>query len=145
MIMNIITEQLAKKLPKQSELNKHNVVNPANFNELHKLLKSNKIKEIHVIDSTITNKIEPKTIIPVQNHINQTGTNILIGKQNLLGIDFIDTTNIYAQNGKGIITDCCGKNLNQNYEYPSHYICYITILARAMKINNIQGFLYNTT
>ena len=82
--------------------------------------------------------------MPVLDHINRTGTNILIGKQKLLGIDFIDTTTPYTHKINSIITNCCGETLNNFYEYPSHYICNITTLALAMNIKNIHGFLYNT-
>jgi len=141
--MNIITEQLANKLPKDSELQKYNIVNPTNFNQLHQLLKSNKIDEIHITDATTSTKKEPGTIIPVQNHINRTGTNILTRRQKLLGIDFIDMTNLYQTKKNSIITDCCGEILNNKYKYPSHYICHITTLALAMNIKKIYGFLYN--
>ena len=145
MIMKIITEQLAEQLPQDHELKKQNIVNPTNFNHIHQLLISSKIDEIIVTDSTINHKLKRGTIIPLHDHINRTGTNILRGKQKLLEINFIDTTKIYAKNINGIVTDCSGKKLNQNYEYPSHYICHITTLACAMNINNIQGFLYNIT
>ena len=116
MIMKIITEQLAEQLPQDHELKKQNIVNPTNFNHIHQLLISSKIDEIIVTDSTKNNKFKQGIILPIEDHINRTGANILRGKQKLLGIDFIDATNIYAQNGKSIITDCCGKNLNQKYE-----------------------------
>ena len=144
MKMNIITEQLANKLPKNSELQKYNIVNPTNFNQLHQLLKANKTNEINVIDLTSTTKEEHGKIISVQDHINRTGTNILTGKQKLLGIDFIDMTNLYQKKKNSIITNCCGEILNNKYDYPSHYICHITTLAHAMNIKNIYGFLYNT-
>ena len=144
MKMNIITEQLANKLPQNSELQKYNIVNPTNFNELYQQLKSKKTNEIHVIDLTSTPKEEHGMIISVQDHINRTGTNILIGRQKLLGIDFIDMTNLYQKKKNSIITNCCGEILNNKYEYPSHYICHITTLAMAMNIKNICGFLYNT-
>ena len=144
MIIKIITEQLAKKLHQNNELQKHNIVNPTNFNQLYQLLKSNKIDEIHVTDATTTKKKEPGTIIPVQDHINRTGKNILIGKQDFLAIDFLDITTPYTSMKNSIITDSCGQNLNKKYEYPSHYICHVTTLAHAMNIKNVHGFLYNT-
>ena len=143
--MNIITEQLANKLPKSSELQKYNIVNPTNFNELYQLLTFNKTNEIHVIDLTSTPNIKTGMIISVQDHINRTGTNILMGKQKFLGVDFIDMKGLYQSKKTSIITDCCGEALNNQYEYPSHYICNITTLAHAIKIRNIHGFLYNTT
>jgi len=144
MKMNIITKQLANKLPKNSELHKHNIVNPTNYNELYQQLKSNTVNEINVIDLTSTSKQEHGIIISVQDHINRTGTNILTGRQKRLGIDFIDMTNLYQKNKNSIITDCCGEILNNKYKYPSHYLCHITTLAHAMNIKNIYGFLYNT-
>ena len=142
--MNIITEQLANKLPQNSKLQKYNIVNPTNFNELYQQLKSKKTNEINVIDLTSTPKEDNGMIISVQDHINRTGTNILTGKQKLLGIDFIDMTNLYQKKKNSIITNCCGEILNNKYDYPSHYICHITTLARSMNIKNICGFLYNT-
>ena len=142
--MNIITEQLANKLPKDSELQKYKIVNPTNFNELYQQLKSNKTNEINIIDLTSTPKEEYGMIISVQDHINRIGTNILTGRQKLLGIDFIDMTNLYKKKKNSIITNCCGEILNNKYEYPSHYICHITTLAHAINIKNIYGFLYNT-
>ena len=141
--MNIITEQLANKLPKDSELQKYKIVNPTNFNELYQQLKSNKTNEINIIDLTSTPKEEYGMIISVQDHINRIGTNILTGRQKLLGIDFIDMTNLYKKKKNSIITNCCGEILNNKYEYPSHYICHITTLAHAINIKNIYGFLYN--
>ena len=145
MIMNIITSQLANKLQKDNKLLKHSIVNPKRFTQAYQLLKSNKIDEIHIIDSTSTNQHKPGTIISVQNHINRTGTNILTDKQKLLALDFIDITTPYIYKKNSIITNCCGETLNNNYEYPSHYICNITILAHAMNIKKVHGFLYNTS
>ena len=142
--MNIITEQLANKLPKESKLKHHKTINPTNFNPLYKLLKAITTNEIYIIDATHIPNKEPGTIIQIQDHINRTGTNILIGRQKLLNIDFIDITNLYTHKKNSIITNCCGTTLNNMYEYPSHYICHITILAHAMNIKNIHGFLYNT-
>jgi len=144
MVLNIITEQLANKLPEDSKLLKYNIINPVNFNQLYQLLTFNKISEICVTDSTATDNIEFGTIIPVKDHVNRTGTNILIGKQQFLRIDFIDMTNQYITKQNSIITDCCGKTLNNKYNYPSHYLCHIVCLAHALKINKINGFLYNT-
>ena len=104
MVLNIITEQLANKLPEDSKLLKYNIINPVNFNQLYQLLTFNKISEICVTDSTATDNIEFGTIIPVKDHVNRTGTNILIGKQQFLRIDFIDMTNQYITKQNSIIT-----------------------------------------
>ena len=142
--MKIITKQLAKKLPKNSKLNKYQIVNPKNFIQLYQLIKRANINEIQITDSTSTSRLSFGTIIEIEDHINRTGTNILIGNQKFLDIDFIDMTNLYKSNQNSVITNCCGETLNIHHEYPSHYICHITTLAHAMNIKIIQGFLYNT-
>lgn len=144
MILKLITEQLAKKLSKENDLMGYKIINPQNFNQMYNLLQTNNIKEIHIIDSTKTKKANSGTILSVKDHINRTGSNILIGKQKFLGIDFIDMKNIYSYNKESVITNCSGKILNKNHEYPSHYICHIATLAHAININKIHGFLYNT-
>ena len=144
MIMNIITSQLAKKLQKDNKLLKFNIVDPTRFTQTHQLLTSNNIDEIHIIDATRNIHNKPGAIISVHNHINRTGINILIDKQKLLSINFIDITTPYIYKKDSIITNCCGETLNNNYEYPSHYMCNITILAHAINIKKIHGFLYNT-
>ena len=52
-------------------------------------------------------KIKKNETIQVRDHINSTGTNILIGKQKTLCIDFTDLTNLYAYNQNSVITECC--------------------------------------
>ena len=63
MKMNIITEQLANKLPKDSKLKHHKTINPTNFNPLYKLLKSIATNEIYIIDATHIPNKEPGTIV----------------------------------------------------------------------------------
>ena len=58
-------------------------------------------------------------------------------------IDFIDIQKIYKTDKNYIITDCCGKALNLQYAYPSHYLCNIALIARAMKYENIKAYLVN--
>ena len=52
--MNIITKQLAEKLPKDSILKKHNIVDPTNFNQTYQLLSHNQTNDIYVTDFTTT-------------------------------------------------------------------------------------------
>ena len=143
-MLKIITQQLAKILPQNHVLQKNQTIDPTNFNKLNKLLNSIIIKEICVFDATMSMKIKKNEIIQVRDHINSTGTNILIGKQKKLCIDFTDLTNLYEHNQNGVITECYGEILNTEKEFPSHYLCHITTLARAMGFNKITGYLYNT-
>ena len=79
----------------------------------------------------------------VKDHINRTGQNPLRGKQKKLNIDFIDMSNLYKYNKNAVITDCCGQKLNLNYSYPNHYLCNISIIARASGVKEISGYLIN--
>ncbi len=143
MKLSVITEQLSKKLPKENGLQKLTIVNPDNFESIYKLLDSHNITELKITDATSTKKIAAGNTVQVKDHINKTGSSPLIGKQIFLEIDFIDITGAYSFDKNAIITVCCGETLNKQYEYPSHFLCHITILARALKIPIIKGLLYN--
>ena len=144
MKLRVITKQLSKKLPIENKLQKLINISHANFESIYELIHSKKITELHVTDATYSNKIPKGKTVQVKDHINKTGSSILIGRQALLNIDFIDITETYSFEKKAIITVCCGETLNKNLDYPSHFLCHITILAHALKIPTIKGFLYNT-
>ena len=144
MKLRVITEQLSNKLPPENKLQKLTKIHHDNFESIYKLINPKKITELHITDATYSNKISKGITVQVKDHINKTGSSILIGKQTLLNIDFIDMAEVYSYGKKAIITVCCGETLNKNLDYPSHFLCHITILARALKIPTIKGFLYNT-
>ena len=140
--MKIITQQLANKLQRDHELLSNYIANPLDYSKLKSIF--NNIHQTTIYDITYNKKIKNGEIVGVKDHINKTGTNPLIGKQKELSIDFIDITRIYQNNKKNdVITTCCGKKLNTKYTYPSHYLCNITILARACNIQTISAFLIN--
>ena len=144
MKLRVITKQLSKKLPLENKLQKLTNISHDNFESIYKLIHSKKITELHVTDATYSNKIPKRKTVQVKDHINKTGSSILIGRQTLLNIDFVDMTETYSFEKNAIITVCCGETLNKNLDYPSHFLCHITILAHALKIPTIKGFLYNT-
>jgi len=139
--MKIITQQLAKKLPRDHKLLSNQTVNPQDYSTLYSLL--SKAQQLTIYDITSTKKHSHETIFSVTDHINRTGNNPLIGHQIELGIDFIDITKLYLKEQNSVITDCCGKELNRKYLYPSHYLCNITILAKALDIQKISAYLVN--
>ena len=143
MKLSVITKQLSNKLPPENTLQKLTNINHANFESIYKLIHSKKITELHVTDATYSNKVSKGKTVQVKDHINKTGSSMLIGKQALLNIDFIDMTKTYSFEQNAIITVCCGETLIKNFDYPSHFICHITALAHALKIPTIKGFLYN--
>jgi len=143
MRLSIISEQLFTKITPENKLYTLTRVNPNNFECIYKILHQKQITELQITDATSSNKIPQGGTVQVKDHINKTGANILIGRQSQLNIDFIDMTKIYSFDEKDIITVCCGETLNKNFDYPSHFLCHVTMLARALKIPKIKGFLYN--
>ena len=139
--MKIITQQLADKLPKNHKLLSNLVLNPQDYLAICPVLKE--VKQLTIYDITTTKKHPDKTIINVKDHINRTGNNPLIGHQEKLGIDFTNINKLYKNGKNSIKTDCCGKTLNLRYPYPSHYLCNISILAKAIGIPKISAFLVN--
>ena len=91
--MNVITKQLAEKLPDHHKLLSNHIVNPEDYLALFSLLKET--NRITIFDATTTNKYPSEHIISVSDHINRTGKNPLIGHQQELDIDFIDITKLY--------------------------------------------------
>jgi len=142
--LRVITGQLSNKLPPEHKLQKLININHDNFESLYKLIHSKNITSLHVTDATYSNKVPKGRTVQVKDHINRTGSGVLIGKQEFLKIDFIDMTEMYSAEKSGIITVCCGEILNKNVDFPSHFLCHITTLAHALKIPTIKGFLYNT-
>ena len=140
--MKIITQQLSEKLQRDHDLASIHVINPIDYTALYLTLKE--AQQLTIYDTTTTPKHSPGTVISVNDHINRTGKNPLIGNQKKLDIDFIDITSLYQSNKNAVITDCCGKRLNVKYPYPSHYLCSISILAKALGIQKISAFLVNS-
>ena len=96
-MLKIITTQLSELLKEDHILQKHHHINPTNFNEMYNLFKSTTILSICIYDKTFSKNLKRGQIIPVCDHINNTGTNILIGRQKKLNIDFTDISNLYQQ------------------------------------------------
>ena len=135
--MKIITKELAEKLPLNHKFLQYEQVNPQKKNNIINILKNRTI--ITVYDRTSTSLFNVGEILGVKDHINRTGTNPLIKNQNFFNIDFIDIQKTYKTDKNYVITDCCGNELNLQYSYPSHYLCNIAIIVRAMKYKNIQA------
>jgi purine nucleoside phosphorylase len=141
--LHVITKQLSQKLSPESELQKFTKVNPEKFKSIYNILYSQNINELIITDATCTKKMTAGNTVQVMDHINNTGSSPLIGKQAFLDIDFVDMTGAYTFENNAVITNCCGEKLNKNFTYPSHFLCHITLMARALKIPIIKGFLYN--
>ena len=75
--MKIITQQLADKLPKDHKLLYNKIVNPQNYSALHSALIET--QQLIIYDITTNKKYPLETIIGVNDHINRTGENPLIG------------------------------------------------------------------
>ena len=109
------------------------------INCLHKLKK----ETLLIYDITENKNFNHEEIIPINDQINCTGSNPLVGRQQKLGIDFVDMSRLYEYTPKGVVTHSCGEKLNLQFEFPSHYLAHIVILARAKKFKNISAWLIN--
>jgi len=119
------------------------VIDFSNFDKCIERL-SNMTKEaISIYDITENQEFNHEEIIPINDQINCTGSNPLVGRQQKLGIDFVDMTSIYEYTPEGVVTHSCGEKLNLQFEFPSYYLAHIVILARALKFESIGGWLIN--
>jgi hypothetical protein len=81
-------------------------------------------------------------IIPVNDHVNRTGENPLIGRQGKLNVEFPDITSLYVKKENGVTTFCCGNHEPlEKIEYPSMYLSNISILARVLDFKEIHGYI----
>ena len=116
----------------------HDIV--ADINRLEKLkTELSQIKKntpIEIYDLGVIKKEQQETL-KVKDHINKTGINPIIGSDK---IEFKDISKLY-KNKKGIVTTCCGKNLNLNHKNPSHFLCVFSVLVLYLGFTNITGFI----
>lgn len=142
MITTIITEEsLAKHVPSKNIIIINNEDTTKTIRQIKKIITT----PIHIYDVTENREYKKNEIIPVSNHINKTGHNPLIGYQKILPEPFIDISQLY-HSSNGVTTFSLGeyfKTHKEKYKYPSKYLCYISIIARALGKNNIHAFLVN--
>jgi len=139
--LKFITKQLKKNLPIHHKLLSCEIIDPKKIKESINKIKNH--KTIIIYDLTTTKQQKHLKKIPVNDHINRTGKNPLINKQDFLNIDFLDIGSSYVKKEKGIITNCCGEQLKSQHLYPSHFLCNIIILAKALKIQECHAYLIN--
>ena len=118
-------------------------INPKDIVGAIKILKSLKQQMIEIYDITHNPQMPHNEKIVVKDHINQSGNNPLIGIQNQFLEPFIDISNIYNVEN-GATTVCLGAHYDKhkkNHEYPSTYLCYVSILAKAIGVKKINATL----
>jgi len=110
-----------------------------------KINKIKSFKQIEIWGATSSKKHKKNEIIKVNDHINFTGSNPLLGKQKELKTSFPDMTNLYIKTDTGITTTSRGKYflIDDEYEYPTQNFCYFGIIARSLGIKKIKGYLIN--
>ena len=120
-------------------------INPNNIAGTIKILKSLKQQTIEIYDITHNPQMSHNQKIIVKDHINQSGNNPLIGIQNQFFEPFIDISNTYNVDN-GVTTVCLGAHYDKHknkYEHPSTYLCYVSILAKAIGVKKINAILIN--
>lgn len=136
----IFCTELFEKIEKKQNYKK---INLKNFKESIEIIKKQKKrKEIEIWGITITKKQHNK-IIKVNDHINFTGNNPLIGNQRRAETPFPDMSKVYKKSKEGIVTISRGKYFLKDKEedYQTQYFCYFGIIARAVGIKKISGYL----
>jgi len=114
-----------------------------NFEDCFNKLKNMDKREITVYDIVYSTKVESNKTIIVNDHINCSGINPLIGKQKFLGIDFIDMTNVYKKENSGVVAYSCGEKILPEFKYPCAFLACFVILCRALQFKTIYGRLIN--
>ena len=120
-------------------------INPKDIAGTIKILKPLKQQMIEIYDITHNPQMPHNEKIIVKDHINQSGNNPLIGIQNQFLEPFIDISNTYNVDN-GVTTVCLGAHYNKHknkHEYPSTYLCYVSILAKAIGVKKINATLIN--
>ena len=120
-------------------------INPKNIAKTIKILKALKQYSVEIYDITHNPEIPHNQKIIIKDHINKTGNNPLIGIQSQFSEPFIDISNIYSAR-EGATTVCLGAHYDKyknKYAYPSTYLCYISILAKAVGVEKISASLIN--
>lgn len=120
-------------------------INPKDIAGTIKILKSLKQQMIEIYDITHNPQMPHNEKIIVKDHINQSGNNPLIGIQNQFLEPFIDISNTYSVDN-GVTTVCLGAHYDKyknKHEYPSTYLCYVSILAKAIGVKKINATLIN--
>ncbi len=142
MPLQLITQQLFETT--QGKSIKGQVSDPENIEGLISMLKTSFPESLTIYDITHDNLRKPGEKIQVNDHINRTGSNPLIGRQARLGVDFIDLSHIYQTRDNGVITNCVGGDYPRfGVPNPSPFLCNIAIIARALGVKTITAFLYN--
>ena len=120
-------------------------INPKDIAGTIKILKSLRQQMIEIYDITHNPQMPHNEKIIVKDHINQSGNNPLIGIQNQFLEPFIDISNTYSVDN-GVTTVCLGAHYDKyknKHEYPSTYLCYVSILAKAIGVKKINATLIN--
>jgi hypothetical protein len=111
--------------------------------QTEKIKKIQKNQDIYIYDVTYNIKKQQKEEEQIKDHINKTGKNPLIGKQQ----KFIDITRLYAKQKKATITTCLGARYQEEKRRnnsPSTEIGLIAIWCKSKKPQNkIYGTLIN--
>ncbi len=99
----------------------------------------NKQQTIHIYDIGFNT---PTNIIPINNHINKTGSNPLSGEKNKT--TFYDITKIYRQQKEGKIAECFGAHNPpkiQTAHIQGRFLCHHVIAAHCAGFHKIFAYI----
>jgi len=134
---HFITQEAAKQIHSTALKLEKTIILPKATNIYFQKLK-NKNQAIYIYDLGFNNT---KKIIPINNHINKTGSNPLCGE---IKTTFYDITNIYQQQEKGKIAECFGLHepiKNNNKHVQARFLCHHTIAAYCAGFKKIFAYI----
>ena len=132
-----ITQEAAKYINSKTLKLEKTIILPKTSNKLFQKLK-NKNQAIYIYDLGFNNT---KKIIPINNHINKTGSNPLYGENKII---FYDITNIYQQQEKGKIAECFGSHnpiKKNNKHTQTRFLCHHTVAAYCAGFKKIFAYI----
>ncbi len=141
-MINIYTRQLAEE-QQYSGTEPFDVIDPKNIGEAIQTLKKHRQQTDEIAIYDISPRLNHNRILlPVNDHINRTGNNPLIGRQHELNVEFIDISDIYEQKINGVVTVCCGDSeAPEEFQYPSMFLSHLSILARVLNYKKIHAYV----
>ena len=134
----IATKELIKEKP---DFKRDIVADINNLDQFQAEIKENQTpeQEIALYDIGKIDQRDKKTI-KIKDHINKSGINPIINNSTINKITFQDISTIYNTD-QGVITTCCGEEINISYTNPSHYLCVFRILLFYLNYKNLQAYL----
>jgi len=134
-------QKAKKNIKEKLNITQYTCLDQDPYRQIMEIKKSNTIHIYDLGKRAQTNQI--KKIYKVNNHINKTGINSLIGKQTG-NIQFYDITEIYIKDKEGIVADCFGNkppSITPQGHISANFLCNYVVCAHIIGFTSIYGYI----